>query len=108
MSADPLDEPESEGMALLVPFVACQSQGGPYEDAAFAAGFEAGKIWAELEVAHAINADSAMRTVHSTLIRQYDLIAMHHGFHHLLVAEVEDMPEWSFVTFSTAPPEEDS
>ena len=35
MSNDDLDQPESEKYDLAVPFIVCQSQGGPFDDDAF-------------------------------------------------------------------------
>lgn len=102
---DPLDQPEDDGgMQLVVPFVACQSQGGPFDDEAFVAGFQCGQISQALKAAAVIGADRLRFTVRTDLAKQLDLIAMEAGFA-LSVAEVEEsedhpaMPEWSFATF---------
>jgi hypothetical protein len=105
---DPHDQPEDDGWHLAVPFVVCQSQGGPYDDEAFVAGFQAGQISRSLAAAKAIGADRLRLTVRTDLVKQLDLIAMDAGFA-LTVAEVEEtedhpaMPEWTFATFEAMP-----
>jgi hypothetical protein len=98
MTDDPLDQPEEEAWKLAVPFVACASEGGPYEDDAFCAGFEAGRIAMALESAIMANADRVRWTVLKTLVKQLDLIAMNAGFVMTVAeAEVEDQPGHAFV-----------
>lgn len=107
--ADPLDQPVPEGMALVVPFVVCRSVGGPYDDDSFVAGFQAGEIDKALQVAAAAGASTATWTVRTALVSQLELLAINRGFGYMATAEVgesedhEAMPEWSLVTFSTAP-----
>jgi len=104
---DPLDEAEPEGMSLVVPFIVCTSQGGPYDDDSFVAGFQAGEIDKALAVAMTAGARVATWTVRTALVPQLELLAMHRGFMHIEAVEIgedEDhpaMPEWSVVTFST-------
>jgi Arc/MetJ family transcription regulator len=101
---DDLDQPEAENWAIAVPFVVCESQGGPYDDDAFAAGFDAGRISQALKSARAAGATALRYTVRTALVTQLDLIAMDAGFT-LSTAEVEEtedhpaMPEWMFATF---------
>lgn len=99
MSTDRQDLPEFDGMDLVMPFVVCQSQGGPYEDDAFVAGFQAGQIDRSLRAATIANADRVRATVMTALVPQLELLAMQHGF----LAEITPWPEgpesWSFVTF---------
>lgn len=88
----------SAAYGLVIPFVACASQGGPYDDDAFAAGYQAGRIDHALAALVAVGGTELAATVRTDLVRQLDLIAMHHGFK----AETEpyvDANEWSFVTF---------
>lgn len=93
-----------DGWDLAVPFIVCRSQGGPYDDAAFVAGFQAGQIHRALAAAKAVGADRLTFTVDSELTKQLDLIAMDAGFSLTIEAieETEDhpaLPEWTFATF---------
>ncbi len=105
---DPLDLPENDHYELLYPFVACASQGGPYDDDAFVAGVQVGRLDRSLELAAAAGADRLSATVYTTLVPQLELAAMARGWPIVLaeqVAETEDhpaMPEWSQITFMTA------
>lgn len=95
MSTDPAEEASYD---LVIPFVACTSKGGLYDDGSFVAGYQAGRIDHALAVMAAIGGTEAKATVATALVRQLDLIAMHHGF------KVESEPctdaeGWAFVTF---------
>lgn len=59
---------------LVLPFVACESAGGPYEDQAFVAGFQAGQLASAMEALRP--GQSVEATVVAPLERQVDLIAM--------------------------------
>ena len=98
MNDDELDRPEEDGYSLVIPFVACHSQGGPYDDQSFVAGYQAGQLARSLAAAAVVGATEVKATVNSDLVKQLDLIAMHHGF--IAVAEASDeAPTWTFVTF---------
>ena len=84
---------ESE-MTLVMPFVVCQTNGGPYEDLAFAAGWELGKLDAQL----AAKPVSLTSTIRSASLPQGDLLAMHHGYS-MRSEESADVPEWCVVAF---------
>ena len=104
---DELDQPEDEGMTLVVPFIVCRSKGGPYDDESFVAGWQGGEIDKALAAAAAIGATRVDYTVRTALVPQLELVAMNRGFPSMVAVEVgetEDhdaMPEWSFVTFAT-------
>lgn len=98
---EPADEPEPEGYELAVPFIVCTSVGGPFDDDAFVAGFQAGQVNQALKAAAAANAIEVRFTVNSELVKQLELIGMNHGFPHIVAEEPEDAPSWSFVTFRT-------
>jgi hypothetical protein len=93
-----------EEWGLVFPFVVCRSNGGPYDDEAFVAGYQAGQISKALAAAAAVGADRCMFTVRTDLVPQLDLIAMHYGFS-LEAKQIEEtegypaMPEWSGATF---------
>ena len=99
---DPMDLPEDDAMELVFPFVVCQSNGGPYDDDAFTAGYQCGRADSALAAAAAVGASRATFTVGTGLVAQVELIAMHHGFTYIRVEECEETPEWSLVTVSTA------
>lgn len=89
------DEPFNYG--LVMPFVVCQSQGGPYDDVPFVAGYECamvdGLLLQEVEMLE--------RTVRTANVPQLDLIAMQRGY--VMATEAsEDPEEWTFATFTRA------
>lgn len=93
---------------LVMPFVCVQSAGGPYEDAAFAAGMQMGALDQELRSLAPLDALPRSRYVPTPLVHQADLIAMKHGY----ITEAtpwEDHPdEWTRLDFGFASREEDS
>jgi hypothetical protein len=64
--------------SLLMPFVVCQSKGGPYDDEAYVAGYEAGLVDARLD--SGVDAFMADWLCHADNAPQLDLIAMRHGY----------------------------
>lgn len=98
-------EQTQQHMSLVVPFVACRSQGGPYDDEGFAAGFQAGEIHrALLMAAPAHAAQVRFPMVRSNLLPQLDLLAMHAGFTIVANASDERFPDWADVTFGVNQP----
>lgn len=95
------DQAEPDGFALVMPFVVCQSKGGPYDDASFVAGWQAGEIDRALtaaEVSRATRVEWDM--VHAALVPQLELIAMRRGFPSVTVESSDEWPEWCTVTFA--------
>jgi hypothetical protein len=86
---------------LVMPFVATTSHGGPYDDAAFVAGFEAGWLDLMLSITGKVGAE-VQRYVPPELVPQLDLIGMRHGYK--LIAEPwdEHPDEWTLITFEAA------
>lgn len=74
-----------------MPFVCCESQGGPYADEPFVAGYELGQLSARLE-ARPTFLRLPLRTAS---MRQVDLLAMRHGYS--LRQHVMPMAEWTDV-----------
>lgn len=100
--SDETTEPEF-GIELVMPFVVTESNGGPYEDNAFVAGWYAAEIDMVLE--HMSRFHSGMaRSVPTALVPQIDLIAMKHGFH-LQHEPCDDADGWSTVQILSAPPD---
>lgn len=79
---------EQSGYELLMPFVVVQSVGGPYEDTAYVAGYEAGRIEALREF---------FGYVHTPNVPQVDLIAMKKG---LCLKLGDRSGDWTFVEVS--------
>lgn len=88
--------PEGENFGLVMPFIVCSDQGGPYDAAAFVAGATWQAIDSELE------RDKPIITSHyvdPALVAQLDLSAMRHGYR-LEAAPWDEHPdEWTLVTF---------
>lgn len=101
---DPADQPEDEGYELVVPFVVCTSVGGPFDDDAFVAGFQAGQVDQALKVAGNANASEVRFTVNSELVKQLELIGMNHGYPHIEAEAPEGAPAWAVVTFRIEAP----
>lgn len=98
--SDELDQPEQDTYGLVVPFIVCQTAGGPFEDEAFVAGFQCGEIDKALAVAAVANASTVtFPTVRTALAKQVELLAMNRGFPVMTVTESEEYPEWCSVTF---------
>jgi hypothetical protein len=65
---------------LVMPFVACASQGGPYDDDSFVAGFHAGALDRSLGVIEAAGGTGMRATVNAALVPQLELVAMRYGY----------------------------
>jgi hypothetical protein len=80
---------DNEDAELVMPFVVTKSRGGPYDDDAYVAGFEAGRLDAILT-----NNTTAIVVgpVHSLNRDQLDLIAMQHGYTASFVGNADDEP----------------
>lgn len=100
-----LPEDDAATYGLVFPFVACQSHGGPYDDEAFVAGVQLGRIDLALENAALIGAQRLQFTVRTALVKTLELCGMARGFPTITAEQVEAtdehdaMPEWSVVTF---------
>lgn len=100
---DELDQPEEDSHELLMPFVVAESNGGPYDDEAFSAGFAAGRIDGQLQtLAGAGGTRSATHLVYTELLPQLELIGMRYGYPTMVTAYSEDYGEWAQVTFVAA------
>lgn len=98
---DPLDQPENDDLELVVPFIACRSEGGPYDDAAFVAGFQAGQVDQALAGAKAAGATEVTSMMGAELVKQVELIAMNRGFPVMDVEVADENPGYAAVTFRT-------
>lgn len=92
----PPTDPEQEGYELLYPWVVCKSNGGPFDDDGFAAGFRCGGINAKLNTQIA---DKLVEEVDPRDLDQLDLIAMHHEYGMTVTLNEEDPTDWAVVVF---------
>lgn len=101
MSDETLDQPaDDDAMELVMPFLVVASHGGPYDDDAFAAGWQAGEIDRTLRTAAAIAATVVeFPIVHAGLVPQLDLIGMKHGYK---VTAEPTADGWVAVTFEVS------
>lgn len=83
--------PDEADFGLVMPFVAVASKGGPYDDNAYTAGYEAGLLDARL---HYQKPELLPLTVHSANLPQIDLIAMRRGY---TVKEGPADDEWAMI-----------
>ena len=78
---------------LEMPFTVCRSKGGPYEDEAYACGYEAGVIdaWLRQVSRYPVLASvpSVEMTVHAANVPQIDLIAMRHAYRIEVLSEAD-------------------
>jgi hypothetical protein len=81
---------------MVMPFVACQSAGGPYDDLAFCAGYSCGMVDVMLSTGTLARYEDAVRV---DTIAQLDLIAMRHGYLLATVPDTED-DGWVRVVFT--------
>lgn len=93
----------NEAPALIMPFVLCESKGGPYDDEAFTAGFALGGLDHDLSLAKHNNMTPGERYMRVEYQPQADLIAMRHGFTLTLSYERDG---WALYQFGSATPGE--
>lgn len=96
------DDDEDAFYELVMPFVVCESEGGPFADDAFVAGVQYGMDSIGLAGNSSIQVwrSSAVR---AAVVPQYDLLAMNEGF--VMTTEpVEGDDSWVTVTFTRSRP----
>lgn len=75
----PLDFDGHE-MQLVMPFVVCKSNDGPYDDDSFTAGWHCAQIDWALQVGELTGATRFGFTVRTASLPQFDLIGMRRGY----------------------------
>lgn len=89
------DEQENESdYGLVMPFVNVASKGGPYDDAAYVAGWHMGGLDARLEPRYLARVSETIRSADAS---QADLLAMKHGYS--LTLGESDYDEWTYAEF---------
>lgn len=86
---------EDDGFNLVMPFITVTSVGGPFDDDAYVAGYEMGKLDAILEMGLAQHS-VAIQTAN---VAQADLLAMRHGYR-CVTEPTAGAPDWAFATFN--------
>ncbi len=94
-----MTDPTEPEYGLVMPFVACEDQGGPYEAGAFVAGYEAGTTDLTLKVIAPMGG-SFDRWVPPGLVPQLDLIAMRHGYSTTTEPWDEHPDEYVHITYT--------
>lgn len=87
------------GWDLVMPFLPVVSRGGPFEDEAFAAGWQAGVVDRSLGVLAALDGGALSFLVHSRLAGQMELLGMKHGYLEVVLEPLDGCPEWMRVAF---------
>jgi hypothetical protein len=87
---------------LMMPFVLCKTNGGPFDDEAFTVGWDCGALEAELSTCSRLGATPRARYIKVAVLPQLDLIAMDTKFT-LTLGEHSPEGEWVFVTFIALP-----
>lgn len=64
---------------LRVPFIVCQTAGGPYDDQAFMIGFQIGIIYGALRERKLPRYETAVPD-DALILQQVDLVAMRYGY----------------------------
>jgi hypothetical protein len=99
---------DGSGYELVMPFVAVASQGGKYDDESYVAGWEMGRLAAQLDLAKHMRLGLPHATIHPENVPQADLLAMRVGAR----MTVKDWPEetdpvaaseWAWVDFEWEP-----
>ena len=89
---------------LVMPFVVCTSQGGPYDDQSFVAGYQLGRLDRDLAVLAALDFASVSRMLYTDALGQADLIGMRHGYR---MDRGYERDGWSDVDFLSEKPADD-
>lgn len=90
---------DDPGYELVMPFVATESHGGPFDDQSFVAGYAAAQLDQVLRLAAAAQVSSLTATIRVELAGQLDLIGMRWGYG-LVVDELASHPGWATATFT--------
>lgn len=94
------EEPDEGSYGLVMPFIVCTSQGGPYEDQAFVAGYTAGNL-ESLLAQEPLHVETYVPT---PLTPQVDLLAMRFGYRFESEPWDEHPDEWTRVEFTKVQP----
>lgn len=104
--SDPMPEDGEAEYGIVMPFVLCKSNGGPYDDAAFVSGARMGALEVTLRLAQAIpELKPRGLYAHPEEAQQIDLLAMRFGF----TSHAEPYSdEWTLFEFDWPTPSTDT
>lgn len=88
----------SDQYSLVMPFIVVTSKGGPFDDAAYCAGYEIGKLDAALDAEPRLH----QVTIRTLNVPQADLVAMQHGYTMRASEPDPDGGMWTFCEFEPA------
>lgn len=95
--------PDSENEAtygLIMPFVLCASNGGPFRDEDFVAGVQIGALDVEMRIAKTLDGVPKARYLSKALYEQIDLMGMRFGFKvHTTELEKDDDPDGYYFAY---------
>lgn len=94
---DPLEGANGPTWSLDIPFVVVESVGGPFNDDAYVAGWEAAMVNYALGSRHIV---VTTMMVHEANLKQLDIIAMAKGYNMDELARYEEAPGWVQVGFN--------
>lgn len=89
---------EDQDYSLVMPFVVVTSEGGPYDDESFVAGFQSGRIYERMSQGEA----EFTEMVNPDLFRQCNLIARRYGYT-MQTHRTGDDENWREITFRSHP-----
>ncbi len=93
-----MSEPEQQ-YELVMPFKVCKTQGGPYDDESFVAGWTLALLDRDLAEAVVDRLPVTGRSLRPAMMPQVDLIAMKHGYGVAAEPWDEAPEEWLVVDF---------
>lgn len=108
--ANSYSDPVFGDLELLMPFVVVESNGGPFDDSAYVAGYALGRLDLRLEMSARFNLEPPDEMIDRRNLPQLDLVAMHHGYaiteRQMQLEGVEDeaadlvRSEWAHISFT--------
>ena len=96
-----MTDPQDAEYEMVMPIILAKTNGGPFDDAAVVAGMTCGALRQELAMTAALNTLPHERYIDLRLIKQVDLIAMHHGYV-LKLGDIDEPSGWQYVAFDWA------
>lgn len=93
------DDEQAEGYELVMPFVSVKSNGGPFDDDAYVAGWRMGALDARLGGVGVLRSLWREDVIRTEDVPQADLIAMKHQYRMEATPSADD-EEWTVVRFT--------
>lgn len=106
MSDEHDDDDDETTYSLVMPFVVTASHGGPFDDAAYVAGWEMGRLYQRCAILDGLEVPAILATIRRANMPQADLIAMQFSRHmhevdpDEIVDELGVVEEWAAIVIS--------